>query len=377
MLIARWFSVALAALVLVQCSSGPQSSLPAASQSIFRSEPDFASVNRILHPNATAPQLLVGINIPVMDASYLKYYNCHRSDGTIGQCTYEQAIYPGWFSRMAEIKNSLHADYVRTGWIPGFTRNETCPGTTGPDTPWRTARTSWCYEDQVLYNACSNAGIPVMILVPGIKDDLNGNTDLIDSVKKFFHLFTTEYPGCIKWAEVVNEADLPANGYPNSGTYATYYQQVASIIENDGVKVITSGTSGEDTAWTSDLSYNDLGQANPKPPVDGFGFHPYGVSTAFMRSAVLAMIDAAGAQKWPSSVCGGTCVYVTEVGESDATQLATAIQNLNYVSPTCTIYEYRAVPGDTTPQYALRDVNDNHTSLYDGFIWGANFVHTH
>lgn len=240
---------------------------------------------------------------------------------------------------MRDIHDNLHADFVRVGWRPDGLRLE---------------QLRWHREDQGLDTICGS-GLQAMILVPNPNDDHKGEQDLIDTVGEFFARYTRREFGCLRYAEIANEADLPANGFRNVSDYAAYYARVAPVIAAFGIEVITSGTSGKDVPWTVALA-SILRSANPSPPVSGYGFHPYGVPPDQMAAAVAQLRDAIGADR------DGTVpkVYVTEIGEKNPAELYETIVQLAHVTPAITIYEYMAQQSED-PQYGLRD----NPALYD------------
>lgn len=240
----------------------------------------------------------------------------------------------------ADIRDGLHATYVRTGWIPGWVRKE-------PPRPW-------FREDQALDALCTS-GLRVMIVVPGPGQDPAGVGDLIASAKEFFTRYRRREPGCIAWAEIANEPDLPANGFASVDAYARYYARIAPVVASFGLPVIAGGTSGEKVAWTSRLSAL-LGAESPPPPLAGVGFHPYGVSVARLPRSLAAVRAAAG----------GATAFVTELGEERASDLYDAILALAPLAPAITVYEYRAQPGED-PRYALT----SDPRRYDAFARAA------
>ncbi len=262
---------------------------------------------------------------------------------TIG-ITFDQS-WPSTFDRYFSpdvaraIARELHPDYVRTGWIPD----------------WVHKRRSWHRENQVLDSVCG-AGLHVMVIVPGLENDSRGEDDLLANVRTFFTRYTAREPGCLRYAEIANETNLPANGYRDADAYAAYYAKVAPIVAKFGVPVIASGVSGADTAWIARLG-EALRVASPAPPLSGYGFHPYGVPVAGMQRAFHEMREAAG------SLPGGAPapLYVTEIGESNAQELYAAIVALAPLTPALTVYEYRAQPGEADARYALAD----HPALED------------
>jgi hypothetical protein len=240
---------------------------------------------------------------------------------------------------MEDIRDNLHASYVRTGWIPDGMALETH---------------RWRREDQGLDAICS-AGLHAMIIVPSPRDDKKGTDHLIANIVEFFSRYTLREFGCLRYAEIANEADLRANGFADVKEYASFYLRVAPAIAAWGVKVITSGTSGSDLPWTVTLA-SILHGATPRPPVNGFGFHPYGVLPALMPQAVNEMRAAIG----PGRDGSTPEVYVTEIGQPRADDLYQTIVNLAPVTPTITIYEYMAQSNES-PEYGLK----NHPALYE------------
>jgi hypothetical protein len=240
---------------------------------------------------------------------------------------------------MRDIRDNLHATYVRTGWIPDWFRFE---------------ELRWRREDQGLDAICSS-GLKVMILIPSPKNDDKGFDHLVDDVGEFFSRYTLREFGCLRYAEVVNEADLPVNGFADVKEYAAFYARVAPVIAALGVKVITSGTSGKDTPWTWTLA-SIFRSLDPSPPVNGFGFHPYGVRPTQMADAVREMRVAAGAGRDASL----PEIYVTEIAQTRADDLYQTIANLARVTPAITLYEYKTQPNED-PQYGLK----NNPALYE------------
>lgn len=239
---------------------------------------------------------------------------------------------------MQDIRDNLHASYVRTGWRPDGLAFES---------------QRWHHEDQALDAICK-AGLQTMIIVPSPRDDKEGEEDLVANVAEFFSRYTQREPGCLRYAEIANEADLRANGFTGVKEYAAFYLRVAPIIAGLGVKVITSGTSGSDLPWTETLALI-LRDADPSPPVSGFGFHPYGVLPASMPHEMSVMRAAVGLRSDGSI----PEVYVTEIGQKRADDLYQTIVNLAPLTPTITIYEYLAQP-DENPEYGLK----NNPALY-------------
>ncbi len=237
---------------------------------------------------------------------------------------------------MQDIRDNLHASYVRTGWIPDRLRFE---------------KIRWYREDSGMDIICGS-GLQLMVIVPSPKDDVKLGQDLVDNVREFFARYTAREAGCIRYAEVANEADLSANGFADVKAYAAYYQLVAPVIASFGIDVITSGVSGEDRPWTAALA-GILDGAKPPVPVGGFGFHPYGVAPSRMSDATLAIRQAAG----PLQNGSLPSVYVTEIGQANSRDLYQTIVNLAHVTPAITIYEYLAQP-DEDPQYGLKNNPD-------------------
>ncbi len=254
---------------------------------------------------------------------------------------------------MKEIRDDLHADYVRTGWIPDWVARE------------ERRHRAWHNEDEAMHSICSS-GLHAMIVVPREGEDARGTDHLLQNIRLFFERYTRREPGCIAWAEIGNENDLPSNGYSDVRSYASYYARVAPIVVSFGIRVITSGCSGEDRPWTHNLATILRTLAGP-PPVDGFGYHPYGVPATQMSEALLAMRKAAA-----SDVGSLPSVYVTEIGESSPEALYQTLVELVRVTPAVTIYEYRAQPGEDA-RYSLK----GNPRLYAAAqrAWTAAFSH--
>ena len=238
---------------------------------------------------------------------------------------------------MADIRYNLHATYVRTGWIPHNL----------------TIEIRWRREDDGMDLVC-RSGLQLLGLLPGPAKEFQHSTteELAGDVREFCARYTVREPGCIRYAEAANEADLTQNRFADVSAYAAYYRSVAPVVASFGIPVITSGVSGQDLPWTYALA-SLLRES--QSPVNGFGFHPYGVPPARVAEAVTAMARAAG------SPALGTLphVYVTEIGQADPRDLYATIVNLAHVTPTITIYEYQAQPGED-PRYGLK----NNPALY-------------
>ena len=134
---------------------------------------------------------------------------------------------------MSEIKNTLHADYVRTGFIPDWVHRE---------------RPAWQREDRVMDDAC-HAGLGVMVIVPTGNDKL-GTDDLAVTAGAFFTRYTVREKNCKLVAEIGNEDNLTKS--PQA--YAAIFESEAPEIRKLGVPVIASGTSELDVRWTRAVS---------------------------------------------------------------------------------------------------------------------------
>jgi hypothetical protein len=234
-----------------------------------------------------------------------------------------------------DIRDNLHASYVRVGWLPGWAKYDKKP---------------WVREDRSMHRLC-RTGLKAMIITPSFRDDRHNSAEhLYANIDEFFARYEQREPGCIVYAELSNEADIPRNGFTSVSEYAQYYQRVAPLIAKYGIKIITSGTSGKDLPWTYSLT-SLLAGAWPRPPLDGFGFHPYGVAPSDLAASVDAMRQVAAL--FPS-IGRPHDIYVTELGEKNAGDLYSAIVNLAYKTPALTIFEYEHQPGDD-PGYALKD----------------------
>jgi hypothetical protein len=253
----------------------------------------------------------VGINVPTMGIVY--WAAGHNWRWTLANY-FSAAV-------MGEIKNALHADYVRTGFIPDWVNRE---------------RPKWLHEDRVMDDAC-RAGLGVMVIVP-IGDDKLGAGDLAATVGEFFTRYAAREKNCKLVAEIGNEDNL----ITSPQAYAATFNSLAPGIRKRGVPVITSGTSELDVRWVRAVS----GLIAPPAP-DGYGFHPYDVPPVRMQMDI-ATIAAAVAIHDPSRIS------ITEYGSSDATTLSNAILTLDS-QPAITVYEYRCQPNGESCKYALKD----------------------
>lgn len=333
-------------------------------------------------PHGLSSSTVIGVNLPAIQSEYTTS-TCVNANGVTKQWTYANCSYDAFYSPavMNDIKNNLGADYVRLGFIPdwmGANGNaaETCNGATTTTT----AASRFCIEDKVLQNAC-NAGLNVLILTQLYSP--NGNQENTDSntiITQFFNEMTNHYPGCIKWAELGNEADLdvaPLNG--DMGAYATYYEEVASHVESHTeISLITAGTSGVNVQWVKNVGYYVImPPPDSRPRVDGIGVNPYGTAPADMASAMASQISTLPG-RFPNPLCNNaTCPYATEVGETSAGDLIQSVENLDKNTPIITVYNYHAVPGDLNPNMALKNVAGTKTGLYSAYVTAANYVHSH
>ncbi|HVA32969.1 MAG TPA: hypothetical protein VNG31_02400 [Candidatus Baltobacteraceae bacterium] len=280
---------------------------------------------------APRPRAELGIELPTLGIAYRKY---HYRWPVTRRMYFSSAV-------MADIRDNLHASYVRTGWIPEWVERE--------------RKRPWLHENQALDTICSS-GLRVMLIVPThvVPPSMNR---LADDVKRFLAHYTKREFGCIRWAELGNEADLRDNGFADVQAYAAYYERIAPIVASFGVRVITSGVSGADRPWTATLAML-LRKAKPPPPLDGFGFHPYGIPARDLAAQMEQMREAAR-----GDAATAAPIYVTEIGRSDPTELYRTIVALARQTPALTIYEYRAQPNDAPADaaYGLKD----HPALYE------------
>jgi hypothetical protein len=239
---------------------------------------------------------------------------------------------------LADVRDNLHVSYLRTGWIPGWLKYD---------------KTPWQREDRAMHRLCG-AGLKAMIITPSPKDDRKGVDHLVQNIGDFFARYTRREPGCIAYAEIGNENDLPQNSFAGVQEYARFYMRVAPLAAKDGITVITTGTSGKDLPWTYALA-SMLRTAPANVPVGNFGFHPYGVEPSQMASAVAEMRAAA------ASGLGRPCeIYVTEIGEKDPQRLYDAIVTLAHATPAITVFEYERQPAEEVG-FSLKD----NPALYD------------
>lgn len=266
---------------------------------------------------------------------------------TLGGANWFTAIRGRYFSAsvMRDIRDGLQLDYVRTGWVPGRLAFE---------------KVRWYREDQGMDAICS-AGLKLMIIVPGLGKDRYGElVDPTENVREFFDRYTQREFGCIAYAEIANEADLPKNGFSGVDAYADYYARVAPIVAAYRIPVITTGTSGEDIPWTAALAVR-LRQSGA--PVSGYGFHPYGIAPAGMAAALQQVGRAAAADgSRPPPV------YVTELGERQAGDLYEAIVSLAGVTPAVTLYEYLPQTGED-PNYAIASDAGRYRAVQRAAAW--------
>jgi hypothetical protein len=249
-------------------------------------------------------------------------------------------------SAIVDIRDNLHASYVRTGWIPDWFKYE---------------KVRWTREDEAMHRLCS-AGLKVMIITPSPNDDDKGERDLIDDIGEFFSRYDRLDPHCVQYAELANEADLPRNGFKDVKAYARYYEMVAPLAAEHGAKVITSGTSGKDLPWIYALG-SILRNATPEPPIDGIGFHPYGIAPRDVAAATLEMRRAAG----PLGNKALPDAYITELGRKNAEDLYASLVALAQAAPAVNIFEYETQPDDEIG-FGLK----NNPALYDAVkrAWG-------
>jgi hypothetical protein len=268
----------------------------------------------------------LGINLPTMGIVY--WAAGHNWRWTL----------TNYFSAavMSEIKNALHADYVRTGFIPDWVNRE---------------RPKWLHEDRVMDDAC-RAGLGVMVIVPTGNDKL-GSDDMAGTTGAFFARYTAREKNCKLVAEIGNEDNLTKT--PEA--YAAIFESEAPKIRKLGVPVIASGTSELDVRWARAVS----GLIAPLVP-DGYGFHPYDVPPERMQKDIATMSSAIGAQ-------GLSRIYITEYGSQDAAALSSAILTLD-TQPAVTVYEYRCQPNDDTCKYGLKD----NPALFDAVARAFAFV---
>lgn len=340
---------------------------------------------------SSAPQLQVGLQVPFPPASYSQ--PCPGPYNQGGTWSYEQCTYENYLDEqhlVNDIKDNLGADYIRLSWNPDEERNLFNNGAcTGAAEPWKTQATYFCFEDRILKTACTH-NLNVFMLTPTIPNDSQGENDLLYGpfgIKAFFDQFAPEYPKCIIGAEVVNEANVPSNGFNGQASqYAPFYLLAAQIISTDNIKIVTSGVTGQNTNYATFAT--NLGnilrsdRVSTPVPLSGFGFHPYLPigSPADMATYIQQMINNYG--PWGDQLCttpddpGGTCVYALEWGSSNATLLGYGIEGANYQSPVFTVCCYKQAGNDTSGLY-LKLKDNTATQDYFAFQTAAQYVHTH
>lgn len=259
----------------------------------------------------------LGVNVPTMGIVY---------QNLTWDYTAQNYFTPAIFQ---DIKSNLTADFIRTGWVPNWVYREPVP---------------WQREDVTMDGACSH-GLSVLVIVPPPTYDARGLSDELQNVQGFFARYTLREPGCRIWAEIENEANIDPS--TNVQAYASYFEAVAPIIHSHaGVRLITSGTSGVDIGWTATLSR--ILSSDPSAHPDGYGFHPYGVNPVGIGGAESQEQQATAADPAP--------VYVTEMGETNSTDLFNGINSAYRFTPFISLYTYKNGPYDTQPplsQYGL------------------------
>jgi hypothetical protein len=253
----------------------------------------------------------LGINLPTMG---IVYWAAGRNWRWTVTNYFSPAV-------MSEIKNTLHADYVRTGFIPDWVHRE---------------RPEWQREDRVMDDAC-HAGLGVMVIVPTGNDKL-GADDLAATVGAFFTRYTAREKHCKLAAEIGNENNLTQS--PQA--YAAIFESEAPEIRKLGIAVIAAGTSELDVRWIKEVS----ALIAPALP-DGYGFHPYDVPPGRMQGDIATMSSATASR-------AASRIYITEYGSGEAATLSSAILTLD-TQPAVTVYEYRCQPSDETCKYGLKD----------------------
>ena len=271
----------------------------------------------------------LGINLPTMG---IVYWAAGRNWRWTVANYFSPAV-------MSEIKNTLHADYVRTGFIPDWVHRE---------------RPEWQREDRVMDDAC-RAGLGVMVIVPTGSDKL-GAEDLAVTVGAFFMRYTAREKNCKLVAEIGNEDNLRLS--PQA--YSSIFQSVAPEVRKLGVPVIASGTSELDVRWIKAVA----ALIAPALP-DGYGFHPYDVPPGRMQTDIATMSSATAARD-------ASRIYITEYGSGEADTLSSAILTLD-TQPAVTVYEYRCQPSDETCRYGLKD----NPALFDAVARAFTTVRDH
>ena len=260
--------------------------------------------------------------------------------------------YDNYFSPavMSEIKNALHADYIRTGFIPDWLQTE---------------QVAWRREDRIMDNAC-NAGLSVMVIVP-TGDDRLGVDDLGATVRAFFARYTARERGCGIIAEIGNEENLRMS----PGAYAKIFELLAPEIRELGVAVVTAGTSGLDDRWTRGVSDSIAGWCPAEDRIAGtcslpsaYALHPYNIAPNRMQSTIERMASSLDR--------AGSGIYITEYGSDNPKTLAGAIEALA-AQPAVTVYEYKCQPTDDSCKYGLK----GNPSLYGAVQNAFAYVQAH
>lgn len=323
--------VSIAAALAISACSQSQTTLPSP-----LGNPPF--VHAAIRPDTLPVIALTGVNLPTMGIVY---------PGHTWKWTYQRFFDS---AVMNDIEKDLHADFVRTGWIPNWVRLR-----------------GWAHIDQAMDSICKNSHLGVWVLVPELSDDKLGLADLQNSVNEFFTRYlpggvNAEPQGCIFGAEIGNENDVATiNGTPNPGylspsAYASTFEALDPVIYNHNITtIVTGGISGFDMNWFKPMA-QALNQwcypATACTQPAGYGVHPYNTYPGAMQSAIDLMASFTRFND-PSRI------YATEYGNANPQTLSNAILALDH-QPLVNIYEYRCQSVYDACQYALK----SHPSLF-------------
>jgi hypothetical protein len=297
-----------------------------------------------------------------------------------------------------DIRNNLHADYIRTRWDYQF---------------WLNENQDWAEEDAALKNVC-NDGIPIGIMLPGPDEALDATpavtyATLGAAIGAFFARYTAAGTGraacTFMYAELGSEENL---GQSTPAEYSSYYKIVAPYIVPykayiydglvpagpSGVKFTGSPAHLTGIAWTQQVAPN----INAVPVADApsaYGIDPYGTMVSDLAGAMTTIADAASTSQVPVSTGSGG-VAVTEIGMDDCDNeppncttgpqpgnhdMLDTLSDFGGVVPFVTVYEYSARTGTpaspipVSPYDLVTATGPSHAVLYQDVQQGIAIIH--
>lgn len=313
-------------------------------------------------------------------------------------------------ANVAVIKNTLHADYIRTQWSYSL---------------WK-SQNGWATTDAALAPIC-NADMPIGIILPGPEESLEtGDTfaEVGAGIKSFLTRYTQgDYnaspprSAChFVYAEVGSEENIPKNGltitaaqYNNFWDAVTPY--VAPFLRTSVEGIIAAGTSGVNSngdpsephdsgiQWTEKVSpiIN-----NRRYYPDAYGVDPYGTmvdqqSNAISQIAAAAIYIPPGcsncvAIQGPIDATAG--VSVMDIGMNDCHfeppscpngiqsgnhDMYDTLKNMAGTVPFVSLYEYDS-NGHPISSYDLvvgSVQNNAHAQIFADVQQGIAYIHAH